>query len=262
MPQDRMTSEGSPLPSSEHTPRKVRGNDDRSETSVLSHAADAATDAWEMTQEARDAARDVAVRSYGVGRRALESSGLLTSPVAMMIAAAAIGYGIAYAVHARPAASDWRVARKNARMSSGDVIATLNGLLQISRDGEEGFRTSAEAVKSADLKTVFTTAARRCAEGAKELERAVRARGGEPAQGGTTSGALHRGWVNLKAAIAGSDDLAILNECERGEDVAKAAYAAALKAGLPPDARSLVAQQYRGVKQNHDRVRDLRNARG
>ena len=71
---------------------------------------------------------------------------------------------------------------------------------------------------------------------------------------------MHRGWVNLKAAIAGSDDLAILNECERGEDVAKAAYAAALKAGLPPDARSLVAQQYQGVRQNHDRVRDLRNA--
>jgi uncharacterized protein (TIGR02284 family) len=67
--------------------------------------------------------------------------------------------------------------------------------------------------------------------------------------------------VNLKSAITGKDELAILTECERGEDVAKAAYAKALKADLPPNVRSIVERQYQGVKQNHDRVRDLRNAR-
>jgi uncharacterized protein (TIGR02284 family) len=75
------------------------------------------------------------------------------------------------------------------------------------------------------------------------------------------NGSVHRGWVNLKAAITGMDELAVLNECERGEDVAKALYARALRAELPVDVRSLIERQYEGVKQNHNRVRELRNAR-
>jgi len=51
-----------------------------------------------------------------------------------------------------------------------------------------------------------------------------------------------------------------LEECERGEDAAKSAYEAALKEDLPADIRTLVERQYQGVKENHDRVRDLRNS--
>ena len=72
---------------------------------------------------------------------------------------------------------------------------------------------------------------------------------------------LHRGWVNIKSTITGMDEAAVLAECERGEDAAKRAYEAALKKDLPLDVRSIVERQYQGVKQNHDRVRDLRNAR-
>ena len=42
---------------------------------------------------------------------------------------------------------------------------------------------------------------------------------------------------------------------------AKRAYESALKKDLPQDVRAIVERQYQGVKQNHDRVRDLRNAR-
>src|SRR3954453_8075176 len=97
--------------------------------------------------------------------------------------------------------------------------------------------------------------AQRDADGARELQGHVRALGGEPEQSGTWSGSAHRAWVNIKATITGLDDFAILDECERGEDVAKAAYAAALKANLPPHTRSIIQRQYQGVRQNHDRVR-------
>jgi uncharacterized protein (TIGR02284 family) len=141
-----------------------------------------------------------------------------------------------------------------------DMIDTLNGLIAISFDGEQGFRIASDGVKSADIKRVFDQAADRCAEGAAELQRKVRAIGGDPQQGGSITGALHRRWTELKSTITGMDDLAILNEVERGEDVAKAAYAKALETNLSPDVRSIVERQYRGVRQNHDRVRDLRNA--
>ena len=145
-------------------------------------------------------------------------------------------------------------------MDTQDVIATLNDLLEISRDGEQGFRTCAEGVQSPNLKALFESAARRCAEGAAELDAKVRSLGGEPAQGGSISGSMHRAWTNIKSAITGMNEHAVLAECERGEDAAKAAYEAALQKNLPADVRTLVDRQYQGVKANHDRVRNLRNA--
>jgi uncharacterized protein (TIGR02284 family) len=73
------------------------------------------------------------------------------------------------------------------------------------------------------------------------------------------SGALHRGWVDVKAALSSRDNHAILAECERGEDVAKKRYREALDKELPAEIRSLVELQFQGVLQNHDRIRELRD---
>ena len=40
-------------------------------------------------------------------------------------------------------------------MDKDDVVATLNDLIETSRDGEEGFRTCADGVKSSQLKQMF-----------------------------------------------------------------------------------------------------------
>jgi uncharacterized protein (TIGR02284 family) len=144
-------------------------------------------------------------------------------------------------------------------MDNKDVISTLNDLIETSKDGENGFRACADGVKGTQLKSIFEEAARRCAQGAAELAAKVRALGGNPEGGGSVSGSLHRGWVNIKSTITGMDDAAVLAECERGEDVAKKSYENALKKDLPADIRSMVERQYQGVRENHDRVRNLRN---
>jgi uncharacterized protein (TIGR02284 family) len=144
-------------------------------------------------------------------------------------------------------------------MDKNEVIATLNELIETSRNGEEGFRTCADGVKSVQLKQMFEHAASRCAQAVNELQAKVRSLGGDPERRGSVSGSLHRGWVNLKSTITGMSEEAVLAECERGEDVAKRAYEAALKRDLPADVRSMVERQYEGVKQHHDRVRQLRN---
>ena len=145
-------------------------------------------------------------------------------------------------------------------MDNDDVIATLNNLLETTRDGEQGFRTCADGVQSSNLKSMFEVAAQRCGVGAAELEDKIRNLGGEPSQQGSISGSMHRAWTNIKASITGMSEHAVLAECERGEDAAKAAYEEALQQNLPADVRELVNRQYQGVKANHDRVRNLRNA--
>ncbi|MNT90060.1 hypothetical protein D3C72_2308940 [compost metagenome] len=92
-----------------------------------------------------------------------------------------------------------------------------------------------------------------------ELEHEIRRLGGDPASGGSVSGALHRGWVSVKTALSTSDDKAVLEECERGEDAAVARYRKALKANLPADIRALLERQSQGAQRNHDEVRALRD---
>ena len=140
-----------------------------------------------------------------------------------------------------------------------DNTSMLNDLIETSKDGENGFRSAAEDAKSAELKASFLRRAEDCAKGASELQQLVSRMGGNPEQGGSVAGAMHRGWMDLKAKVAHRDDLAILEECERGEDVAKAKYRKALDASLPDDVRAVVQRQYDGVVSNHDAVRDLRD---
>jgi uncharacterized protein DUF2383 len=82
---------------------------------------------------------------------------------------------------------------------------------------------------------------------------------GDPDSTGTVTGALHRGFVDLKTAITSRDNLAVLEECERGEDAAVSAYQEALREDLPDNVCVLLEQQYEGAKQNHNRVRKLRD---
>jgi uncharacterized protein (TIGR02284 family) len=139
------------------------------------------------------------------------------------------------------------------------AIATLNELIEISRDGEKGFKAAAEKADDPGLKSLLQERARSCAGAAGELKSLVRSLGAEPADSGTVAGAVHRGWVKLRAVV-GDNNIAVLEEVERGEDLAKDAYARALKnQDLPPDIRQTLDQQFQGVLRNHDRVRELRN---
>lgn len=139
-----------------------------------------------------------------------------------------------------------------------DAVKVLNELIQTSEDGKKGFEAAATRADDPGLKRMFHDRALSCASAASELQNLVRSLGGKPASSGTFAGAAHRRLVKARAA-AGDANVAVLDEVERGEDVAKSVYARALRAHLPGDVKRVVEQQYHGVLTNHDRVRDLRN---
>lgn len=144
-------------------------------------------------------------------------------------------------------------------MKSKQVIDTLNDLVENCRDGEYGFRSTAEHAKTASLKQVFLARAEECRMAAQELKYLVVQLGGDSAEGGTLAGAAHRGWVAVKGTLAGYSDLNMLEEAERGEDAALARYQEALNQDLPAEVRAVVQKQYEGAKRNHAQIRDLRN---
>jgi uncharacterized protein (TIGR02284 family) len=140
-----------------------------------------------------------------------------------------------------------------------DTIDTLNTLIETSKDGEYGFRTSAAHLSSVDTREQFLRRADQCAEGAAELQTLVTHLGGSAEHSGTAVGAVHRGWVGVKGTLTGYSDKAILEETERGEDSALSSYRKALEQPLPVEVRTVVERQLVGVQRNHADIRALRD---
>jgi len=140
-----------------------------------------------------------------------------------------------------------------------DVIDALSDLAECCKDGEYGFRACAEQAKRPDLKSIFLQRADDCRGGAQELYEQIRGLGGKVHEGGSTAGAIHRGWVAVKAALSTYDDKAVLEEAERGEDNAVARYRKALKKSLPAGVKLIVERQMQGVQRNHDQIKMLRD---
>ncbi len=140
------------------------------------------------------------------------------------------------------------------------VISTLNDLIETSKDGANGFREAAEAVTRPDAKALFASRVPIIEQAAAELQAEVRRLGGDPETTGSVAAVVHRRWIDLKSAITGRDEAAIITECERGEELAAKNYEDALKTDLPADVRAVVERQYRGTVANLEKVRALGRA--
>ena len=148
------------------------------------------------------------------------------------------------------------------RMDQKTTISTLNDLIETLKDGQYGFKHAAENVEESDLKTLFSSYSTQRAKFAGELQQElIRMGESEPEEDASVTGALHRGWINLKSALSGKSRHAVLAECERGEDHAVSAYKkATASAELPAPILAIVNKQYGEVKSAHDNVRSLRDA--
>ena len=140
-----------------------------------------------------------------------------------------------------------------------NVISTLNGLIETCRDGQNGFQTASDGVKNSELTTLFANYSQQRAKFVGELQAEVRRLGGDPENTVSVPATLHRGWIDIKSAVTGSDDTATLSECERGEDSAVSNYKDALEEDLPANIRAIVERQYAQVQEAHNRIRALRD---
>jgi uncharacterized protein (TIGR02284 family) len=140
-----------------------------------------------------------------------------------------------------------------------ESIDDLNGLIEICRDGQTGFAEASERLSDPHWKTFCLEQSRQRAKFVGELQQQVQWLGGDPENTGSATAAIHRAWINLKAALGGGDS-SIMAACETGEDAAVSAYKNVLEKGLPANVRQLVTQQYESVKASHDRVKAMRDS--
>ena len=144
-------------------------------------------------------------------------------------------------------------------LTNDDIVDTVNDLIETCKDGEFGFNACAKHTTLNELREMFLRRGNECRAAAAELQPYVLQYGGHPDQGGTASGALHRGWVAVRGSLVGYSDAAMLDECERGEVAAKASYSKALgREMLPEPLLSLVQRQEMTVHKSHDQIKAMR----
>ena len=139
---------------------------------------------------------------------------------------------------------------------------TLNTLIATLLDSVDGYTKSAQDIRDKSLGERFNARARERQEAVASLQACVARLGGNPEDDGTVSGSAHRAFMNLKEAVVGNDDKAILNEVERGEDYLKEKFEAALQMDdLGPEARQAIQGAWDSVKSGHDEMAALKHRR-
>ena len=140
-------------------------------------------------------------------------------------------------------------------------ISTLNTLIATTIDSITGYEDAAANIEgSSRLQQMFRERASERRGVVEQLRTEVRRLGGDPEDGGTFMGKVHQRFLDLKAAIAGRDEKAIVDEVERGEDYLKEKFNTALGSGyLSGDVRAVVERANQSVRSGHDQISALKH---
>jgi uncharacterized protein (TIGR02284 family) len=141
-----------------------------------------------------------------------------------------------------------------------EEISTLNTLIATTIDSITGYEESARNIDNERMREVFRQRADERQQVVEQLRGEVRRLGGDPEEGGSFLGKAHQSFENLKAAVTGRDEKAIINEVERGEDYLKEKFEAALEHGtLSGECRAAVESAYQSVRSGHDQISALKH---
>ncbi len=144
-------------------------------------------------------------------------------------------------------------------MENKTIADSLNPLIEILKDGQEGYQLASDATQTPEIRQLLADLSTERAAFANELQMIVHRLGEEFETEASTAGGVHRTWINLKSALTSGDDYAILTECERGDSVAMEKFQAALAGDpLPDDIRPTVARQSVAIRAAHARMYSFR----
>ena len=146
-------------------------------------------------------------------------------------------------------------------MTERDTQTTaLNTLIATLIDSINGYEDAAAHAEGGRFQQLFRERASERRQVVEDLRAEVRRLGGNPEDDGSFLGKTHQRFLDLKAAVTGRDDKAVINEVERGEDYLKEKFEAALESDeLTGDSRAAVERAYQSVRSGHDQMSQLKH---
>ena len=141
-----------------------------------------------------------------------------------------------------------------------EEISTLNTLIATLIDSTTGYEDAAANSEAGRFQQLFRERAGERARVVADLRAEVQRLGGNPEDDGTLMGKTHQRFLDLKAAVTGRDDKAIIDEVERGEDYLKEKFEAALSSDhLSGESRAAVERAFQSVRSGHDQMSQLKH---
>jgi uncharacterized protein (TIGR02284 family) len=138
-----------------------------------------------------------------------------------------------------------KTTREEAREESHkELVNDLQELLEKNYDAEKGFKNAMEDSRDGNLKQFLKNQALQKNRFVTELDALIRSLNEEPKEKGSTKGDLHRAWMDIKTALSGNKDEAVLEECIRGEKASRKEYEEKLD-------RKFLRPEIAQVLQNH-----------
>lgn len=147
-------------------------------------------------------------------------------------------------------------------MDTDKLIDILNNLIVINNDRIDGYEAAYSETYKEELRDLFTTFQQTSKQCKAELEKEVKRLGGTPEEGTMILGKFHRGWMDIKAAITGSDSNTILDSCEFGEQTIIKAYQDALEEDMEEvifEQKAMLNNQLTLLKTDYEKVKAMQN---
>ncbi|MEY4541756.1 MAG: hypothetical protein RLZZ306_3513 [Bacteroidota bacterium] len=145
-------------------------------------------------------------------------------------------------------------------MNTEESIDVLNNLIVINNDRIDGYKAATTETYKEELRDLFAMLQKTSEQCKNELESEVKRLGGTPEDGTMILGKLHRGWMDIKAAITGSDSNSILDSCEFGEQTIIKAYEDALDADsdeINNEQKSMLNNHLQLMKTDYEKVKSM-----
>lgn len=131
--------------------------------------------------------------------------------------------------------------------------AALRALSAYLHDSHIGYDQGRRLTSDRFLRIEFAELAEKREKMAQEVDALLRQKDEAPRKGGSTLGAAHRVFLDLKGSLFGQGRNRVLREVVRGEAALEDAFGEALDAELPVEARQLLQRQHRQVRATRDR---------
>ncbi|HNP68816.1 MAG TPA: PA2169 family four-helix-bundle protein [Aequorivita sp.] len=138
------------------------------------------------------------------------------------------------------------------------LVDNLQELLEKNYDAEKGFTKAMKDAKNNNLKKFLQQQALQRNRFATELDQQIRNLNETPKESGSFTGDLHRTWIDIKSAVAGNTDEAVLEECIRGEKASWSEYEEKLKEqNFPPNISTVLQKQASEIHNTLNSVKTL-----
>lgn len=147
-------------------------------------------------------------------------------------------------------------------MDYAKSVEALNTLLEINLARAKAYKTACGKTEEYELQALFTRLQDNSEKCTARLASELRALGGTPTETSGISGRFYSAWMDIRAALIGKNQNAILQQCEYGEDIVVATYRNVLQEQAHHLGRSqfmVVKTQSDLIRASHEEIKALRN---